>query len=382
MAAARLSTQPAASEAALMAAGLRGDEPDYRQLAAISERSTCPRCSGYGFVHDTSAAHDKPDARTRCKKCRDCPTCEGPGITVGMAACDACAARGFVHPPNKGKHAAPAWHRCDRCTGCSDCQGYGAVAMRPPSSSHDGLADSAPLVSGTAPDTPSLGGGSGGGGGGGGGAPPAMLAFPLPGMIAQIPPHLIQLGPTGVPLPVFLGPVPTAATVSSLAHFQKQLQEIPGQHAAPPDAFDPRRFTQPSFAGFGGGGAMSEAAVGPASSSQPSPQPGTASLAPPPPRPELQKVACPMCDGRGFRHDRPAKHEKSVGSRCKQCVDCRGCAKTGIVIGRQLCTECHTHGFTHQSTERPHDVPDHLRCFFCKNCPKCAGSGLEPMVAA
>jgi hypothetical protein len=55
----------------------------------------------------------------------------------------------------------------------------------------------------------------------------------------------------------------------------------------------------------------------------------------------------------------------------------KACLGTGKVTGKKACMNCDTRGFIHTSVEREHDVPQNLRCFFCKDCPICKGSGLE-----
>ena len=48
-----------------------------------------------------------------------------------------------------------------------------------------------------------------------------------------------------------------------------------------------------------------------------------------------------------------------------------------LVVGKQACTNCKMRGFIHTNQERLHDVPENLRCFFCKECDICKGTGVE-----
>lgn len=53
------------------------------------------------------------------------------------------------------------------------------------------------------------------------------------------------------------------------------------------------------------------------------------------------------------------------------------CSGSGSVIGKIACTVCETRGFVHLSSEREHDVSIDMRCFFCKDCINCKGSGVQ-----
>ena len=91
---------------------------------------------------------------------------------------------------------------------------------------------------------------------------------------------------------------------------------------------------------------------------------------------------CPRCQGSGQKHESSANHEKK---KCKHCITCKGncihvaCSGSGAVVGKRACSLCDTRGFVHLNTDRPHDVGELLRCFFCKDCPNCKGVGVEPI---
>ena len=53
------------------------------------------------------------------------------------------------------------------------------------------------------------------------------------------------------------------------------------------------------------------------------------------------------------------------------------CKGNRSVVGKRGCTNCRMRGFLHLNQERLHDVPENLRCFFCKDCDICKGTGVE-----
>ncbi|KAJ3081219.1 hypothetical protein HDU99_006262 [Rhizoclosmatium hyalinum] len=88
----------------------------------MNARSACPKCEGYGFIHDTVDKHDKRTLFERCKKCNDCNICGGSGIVVGKTACKTCKARGFIHPNSApSKHPFNNMIACVDCIECKDC---------------------------------------------------------------------------------------------------------------------------------------------------------------------------------------------------------------------------------------------------------------------
>ncbi|KAJ3098116.1 hypothetical protein HDU97_004300 [Phlyctochytrium planicorne] len=97
----------------------------------------------------------------------------------------------------------------------------------------------------------------------------------------------------------------------------------------------------------------------------------------------LKAAPCPRCEGRGWKHETSSKHDKIPTVKCKNCASCKACHSSGQVHGKIACPTCETKGFVHGSNERSHDAPEKLRCFFCKNCPQCAGIGIvdNPAVA-
>ena len=84
-----------------------------------SERSKCPRCEGYGFIHASIDKHDRP-SNTRCKKCIDCKVCESSGVTKGVIKCQKCSCKGFIHDPNAPKpHLISDFIKCFDCHFCT-----------------------------------------------------------------------------------------------------------------------------------------------------------------------------------------------------------------------------------------------------------------------
>lgn len=96
----------------------------------------------------------------------------------------------------------------------------------------------------------------------------------------------------------------------------------------------------------------------------------------PSPSSNPQPTHCPKCKGIGFIHESSLKHDKKPTTKCKHCTACKPCQGSGTVTGKLACPKCETRGFVHASTERDHDAPAHLRCFFCKECSVCTGTGL------
>ncbi|KAI9351157.1 hypothetical protein DFJ73DRAFT_379605 [Zopfochytrium polystomum] len=91
----------------------------------------------------------------------------------------------------------------------------------------------------------------------------------------------------------------------------------------------------------------------------------------------LQPTACFRCEGKGWKHESGAKHDKGP-ARCKRCVDCKLCNGFGKIVGKIPCDTCKAKGFIHASTERNHDAPEALRCFFCIDCTTCHNTCAVP----
>lgn len=105
--------------------------------------------------------------------------------------------------------------------------------------------------------------------------------------------------------------------------------------------------------------------------------------------------ACPKCHGNGFTHDSTMNHDKPQNTKCFFCKDCSGCKGKGFVKSKQkiitntdafgratisqvssmsTCIKCKGHGWSHDSSMK-HDKPPNQKCFFCKACKTCKGSG-------
>jgi len=96
---------------------------------------------------------------------------------------------------------------------------------------------------------------------------------------------------------------------------------------------------------------------------------------------------CFKCDGNGFCHNSSMSHDKDPGERCFFCKDCDGCGGSGAISGGggsggawgynrgpQRCFKCDGNGFCHVGSIS-HDKGPGERCFFCKDCDSCGGSG-------
>ena len=106
---------------------------------------------------------------------------------------------------------------------------------------------------------------------------------------------------------------------------------------------------------------------------------------------------CIHCSGKGFNHDSSMPHNKPQGTRCFFCEDCKTCNGSGVQKttitehtdmsmmggstfvtrdGNEPCIRCSGKGFIHDSMMK-HDKPQGTKCFFCKACNTCNGSGVQ-----
>ncbi|KAI9209780.1 uncharacterized protein BJ171DRAFT_485005 [Polychytrium aggregatum] len=306
---------------------------DYKLLADMSNRTACPRCEGYGFIHGTLDKHDKP-AKVKCKKCEACDVCEGSGVTFGKDPCNGCGAKGFVHPEKAyAPHSTPSNIRCIDCVDCKVCQGK-AVLDRKSRAAEATKSGAGPKSAYTdaksfLPQQPlvSIAGASG--------AAPGSFGVPVREPRIAIPPAF------NPPIQIIQGkPNPFSMAhphlVSGLGFGPKELAVFLGKNQAPalPTSVLPEH---------------------------------------------LQTTKCPKCEGAGWRHESSIRHDTRATVRCKNCVACRGCRGEGTITGKTICPTCQLKGYNHASTERPHDAPANLRCFFCKDCSHCKGIGLVDM---
>ncbi|KAJ3143767.1 hypothetical protein HK101_003106 [Irineochytrium annulatum] len=366
---------------------------DYKSLADMNSRTSCPRCEGYGFVHDGIDKHDKADV----KVLSSLSVCGGSGVVVGKIGCRPCKARGFLHPVSVHlkEHSTLESVRCVDCIECRDCFGAGVLDKRQKPKT---TALQKPLTPTTATSLPS------------GPNTPTTPGGPLlPGI----------LPPRGHTQPAI--PSPQSASVQSPL---TPGIPPPSTSMSPLSAGMPMPGMYPSMPGAGGAFApnplMWAAAAG---AQRDSMMPGVAGAGvegdedseTDEEEEEVQRVSgetlysddhlknktCPRCEGHGWKHETSSKHDKIPTIRCKNCASCKGmfrflsqilpthlpspvaCTGAGTVDGKIACPLCETRGFVHASTERDHDVPQKLRCFFCKDCNRCKGRGVidDPEVA-
>ena len=93
-------------------------------------------------------------------------------------------------------------------------------------------------------------------------------------------------------------------------------------------------------------------------------------------------MACPSCQGCGFRHDSSMPHRGTQGKKCMFCSNCAGCGGRGVLQGTQAafsqaCPSCRGKGFRHDSS-MPHNKDHGQKCMFCSDCPGCDGRGVVP----
>merc|ERR1712224_875236 len=68
-------------------------------------------------------------------------------------------------------------------------------------------------------------------------------------------------------------------------------------------------------------------------------------------------------------------HDKGPYERCFFCKNCNACNGSGVISGyAQRCLPCMGRGFKHDSS-MPHDKAPDEKCFFCKDCNICGGTG-------
>ncbi|KAI8893778.1 hypothetical protein BC833DRAFT_624558 [Globomyces pollinis-pini] len=306
---------------------------EYKVLADIDNRAACPRCEGLGYVHSSVEKHDKAPT-LRCKRCADCFVCDGSGVTMGVLKCKRCQAKGFIHKSNApAPHKVSEFVKCFDCEECRDCNGKCVLDK----ARIEELRKFAHLqVKNRKANAKSTGGKAG---------PFIQLANKSLGPGLTVIPPLVPTntpyGSGGFPFVPFIDPAnlhPHMMGILGIPITEEVLKIMQQLTTGPGKEVDQRQQVLEMLA---------------------------------------QKVKCPKCEGLGFKHESSTKHDRKPNERCKTCAVCKGCTGSGLVSGKQACSVCNMKGFNHQSTERSHDVPAHLRCFFCKDCYKCRGCGLE-----
>lgn len=92
---------------------------------------------------------------------------------------------------------------------------------------------------------------------------------------------------------------------------------------------------------------------------------------------------CTRCEGNGWIHTSSMRHDTSVETPCYFCCHCDKCKGSGVLgllkrassAKKQGCLTCLGRGWSHAGVTMTHDELPERRCFFCKNCRTCGGSG-------
>ena len=89
----------------------------------------------------------------------------------------------------------------------------------------------------------------------------------------------------------------------------------------------------------------------------------------------LTKPDCALCKGRGFVHHSSMSHDELPDQKCFWCKECPSCAGSCVMEHNEVsCRRCKGHGFIHNSSIRHEKAPDQM-CFHCKKCKICHGTG-------
>eukprot|EP01084_Bolivina_argentea_P086658 156617_1 len=87
-------------------------------------KSTCPRCKGNGWCHNSTMNHDKPPNQ-KCFFCGNCDSCGGKGWIQGaIRTCPKCRGNGFCHDSSMRHDKGPN-QKCFWCKPCNGCSGKG-----------------------------------------------------------------------------------------------------------------------------------------------------------------------------------------------------------------------------------------------------------------
>ncbi|KAJ3407953.1 hypothetical protein HDV05_005224 [Chytridiales sp. JEL 0842] len=302
-----------------------------KTLADMNARSACPRCEGYGFTHDTFDKHDKPDARTRCKKCGSCKVCSGSGVVTDKVGCKACKGRGFIHPINNvlaRPHSTPDPIKCPDCVECKECAGVGAFDLG------NKRVSKVPVVKkgNSVTVAPAQG----------------LRMSVLPGGGLGNRASMMSMGQSG-------GGGEGEVGQGQVEVSGEQVVGVGSGTVRPEDSGYPA-WVQPTKCPrcLGKNGLTFDSMR----------------------NRNVVNFDVFKTTGNGWKHDTSAKHDKPPPARCKSCTSCKSCNSTGIVIAKIPCPTCNMLCFIHSNPERAHDAPDKLRCFWCKDCTTCKGVGV------
>jgi len=353
----------------------------------------CFKCKGNGYCHSSSMAHDK-GPNERCFFCENCDGCGGSGaikgqsVTVvqtggmgmmgmnmggpsvvttskgGLQPCFKCKGRGYCHESSM-THDKGEDEKCFFCKDCDTCDGSGAIK---------GGTTTVQQVGGVC-------------------APP----------IVQVGGMHMEMGVMKDPCAdMNMGVTMPEMNMHVGGSFDVNMQV--GMPAMNVQVGMPEMNVQ--MGGMGGGmqmgmgGGMQAGMMGGATTVETTsgPQP------------------CFKCKGNGFCHESSMDHDKGPNEKCFFCKDCDGCGGSGAIkggnttvqqvgmpgmmgvnmggmgvnmnmggmmggptvvettSGPQPCFKCKGNGWCHEST-MDHDKDENEKCFFCKDCNACGGSG-------
>lgn len=95
---------------------------------------------------------------------------------------------------------------------------------------------------------------------------------------------------------------------------------------------------------------------------------------------DASQVTCKKCKGRTWYHDSPLQHNKLETEKCFFCKDCEVCGGSGLLLKTHdeiECISCDGCGWVHTGKSR-HESGANYRCELCSDCNMCDGSGLLP----
>lgn len=266
-----------------------------KELSDIASRTSCPRCEGFGWVHDTLEKHDKPDSKTRCKRCSNCAVCEGSGVVTGKLPCKPCKSRGFIHPVSTHlrEHNTLESIKCSDCIECRECFGEGVVSAKKSASKIKSSSSGSATKTTSASQT----------------ARPVSLAIDPSNPTSSLP---TEKTPTQV----------------DKVDFEVLAAEITPEELGISPSACPR---------CDGRGWRHESSIKHDKAPSTRCKNCTSCKCCQSLGKLLGKTTCPSCSALGFTHDSQERsHDAPIHLRCFFCKDCRTCLSLGVVDSKEL----------------------------------------------